>query len=161
MPYNTVTVTPTLDTSAYATGDVLFIGTELKLPARACKLINIQGIWNDTEAETEIFGLYFFKENNHALGTINAAASITGAQLAENDFLGYTRVGNGVNNEQDLGTPSVLSVAGLIGIATDLSLVAGKGTEGSPYSIFIQALLEDGAGTFAADSLKLVFHFEY
>ena len=64
MGFNSVTITPTLDTSAYADGDVLFAGTELKMPHRNCKLLSVQAVWDDTEAASEHVGLYFFAENN-------------------------------------------------------------------------------------------------
>lgn len=169
MAFNSVTITPTLDTSAYADGDVLFVGTELQMPHRACKLISAQAIWDDTDAANEQVGLYFFAENNTALGAINSAANITAAQIHDNGFLGYTMLANGGQLETHLGTPSVLSTNGFLGDTSTehasrlpVVLVAGKGVDSKPTSIFVQGILEvSGAITCAADSLKIVFHFEY
>ena len=168
MPFNSVTITPTLDTSAYADGDVLFAGTELKMPHRNCKLLSVQAVWDDTEATSEHVGLYFFAENNTDLGPLNAVPDITAAEIHANVFLGYTIMANSANSEEELTSISILNTGGFIGdTQTETSssppivLVAGKGSAISPTSIFIQGLVERGAGTFAADSLKIIFHFEY
>ena len=161
--YYTVTVTPTLDTGAYSNGDVLFDGTEVKLPADGCKLINAQAIWNDTQAASEEMLLFFFQNNTHALGSENSAASITAAQIAANVFLGTKRIVNTGTGEADLGTPSLLvSNAindGAAAVASQSPIVLKSGaTKGIVY---VQGLLEVTGGiTCAADSLKIVLHFE-
>ena len=169
MPFNSVTITPTLDTSAYADGDVLFVGTELKMPHRNCKLLSVQAVWDDTEAQSEAIGLYFFAENNTALGTINSAANISAANIAGNVFLGYVILANGTQFEAHLGTPTVLVSGGFVGDTESefganppIVLTAGKGGASSPTSIFVQGILEKSGGiTCGADSLKMIFHFEY
>ena len=161
--YYTVTVTPTLDTGAYSNGDVLFDGTEVKLPADGCKLINAQAIWNDTQAASEEMLLFFFQNNTHALGSENSAASITAAQIAANVFLGTKRIVNTGTGEADLGTPSLLvSNAindGAAAVASQSPIVLKSGaTKGIVY---VQGLLEVSGGiTCDADSLNIVLHFE-
>jgi len=169
MGFNSVTITPTLDTSAYADGDVLFVGTELKMPHRNCKLLSVQAIWDDTDAQADAIGLYFFAENNTALGTINSTADISAANIAGNVFLGYVTLANGTQFEAHLGDRTVLVSGGFQGDSeTEFSanppivLTAGKGGTDSPTSIFVQGILEKTAGiTCGADSLKMIFHFEY
>ena len=169
MGFNSVTITPTLDTSEYEDGDVLFVGTELKMPRRGCKLIAVQAVWNDTEAFNDRVGLYFFAENNTALGTINSAPGISAANIHGNGFLGYTKISSDDVVENHLGTPTILTSNGMIGAAEavhnavlPIVLVAGKGTDSHHSSIFVQGILEATANiTCAADSLKLVFHFEF
>ena len=159
--YYTVTVTPTLDTGAYSNGDVLFDGTEVKLPADGCKLINAQAIWNDTQAAAEEILLFFFQNNTHALGTENDAPSITAAQIATNVFLGANRLTN--SGEADLGTPSLLASnaindAGSATANTTPIVLKSGATKGIVY---VQGLLEVTGGiTCAADSLNIVLHFE-
>ena len=159
--YYTVTVTPTLDTGAYSNGDVLFDGTEVKLPADGCKLINAQAIWNDTQAAGEEILLFFFQNNTHALGTVNAAPSITAAQIATNVFLGAKRLVS--SGELDLGTPTLLASNAIndstSATANTAPIVLKSGaTKGIVY---VQGLLEVTGGiTCAADSLKIVLHFE-
>ena len=169
--YYTVTVTPSItdeadgsdDSTAFGNGDVLFAGTEVKLPADGCKLINAQAIWNDTQAASEEMLLFFFQNNTHALGTVNAAASITAAQIATNVFLGAKRLVNVSTGEADLGTPSLLTSNAVndnsAANANQSPIVLKSGaTKGIVY---VQGLLEVTGGiTCAADSLKIVLHFE-
>ena len=169
MAFNSVTITPTLDTSEYVDGDVLFAGTELKMPHRNCKLLSVQAVWDDTQAASEHVGLYFFAENNTALGSLNAVPDITAAQIHANVFLGYTIMANSPNSEEELTNISILNTGGFIGdIQTETSanppivLVAGKGGASSPTSIFVQGILERSGGiTCTATALKMIFHFEY
>ncbi len=169
MAFNSVTITPTLDTSAYADGDVLFAGTEIQMPHRACKLISAQAVWDDTQAPDEQIGLYFFAENTNALGTLNAVPSITAAQMHANGFLGYAVLANSQHIETELGTPTIFSTNTFQGDTSSehssrlpIVLVAGKGVDTKPTSIFVQGLLEVSGGiTCTADSLKIIFHFEY
>ena len=161
--YYTVTVTPTLDTGAYSNGDVLFDGTEVKLPADGCKLINAQAIWNDTQAAGEEILLFFFQNNTHALGTVNATASITAAQIATNVFLGASRLVNTTGGEADLGTPSLLASNGHndSGAATSNPSPIVLKSGATKGIVYVQGLLEVTGGiTCAADSLKIVLHFE-
>jgi hypothetical protein len=88
MAIRTIRVTPTLDTSAYAVGDVLFVGTEVTLPAKSCFLRGVQAVVKDTDGASQEINLLFFQKNTTALGTINATANISGANLLANKYLG-------------------------------------------------------------------------
>ena len=161
--YYTVTVTPTLDTGAYSNGDVLFDGTEVKLPADGCKLINAQAIWNDTQAAQEEMLLFFFQNNTHALGSETSAPSITAAQIATNVFLGASRLVNTTGGESDLGTPSLLASNGHndAGAATSNPSPIVLKSGATKGIVYVQGLLEITGGiTCEADSLKIVLHFE-
>ena len=169
MGFNSVTITPTLDAGVnYADGDVLFAGTELKMPHRNCKLLSVQAVWDDTDATLEHVGLYFFAENNTALGPLNAVPNITGAQIAGNIFLGYVMLSNSQNSEEELTNITILNTGGFYGdtqtetsASPPIVLTAGKGGSSSPTSIFVQGVIERGGGAYTADSLKMIFHFEY
>jgi hypothetical protein len=161
MPFSVIQVTPTLDTDAYADDDVLFVSTEVKLPHRHCKVLSVSAIWNDTEALNEDVVLMFFKENTNDLGTINTAASISGAQLKANVFLGATRLVS--SGETSLGTPTLLvsqhinDDSAVSSGVNAFSLVEGS----TKNTCYVQGLLESGAGTFDADSLTLSISVEY
>ena len=161
MPFSTIEVTPTLSAATYADNDVLFTSTEVKLPHRHCKVLSISGIWNDAESANEDFILMFFKENTNDLGTINATASISGAQLKENVFLGAIRLVN--SGEVSLGTPSTFVSQHINDSNNSQSgvnpfvLVEGS----NKNTCFVQGLLEDGGGLFSTDSLVLTISVEY
>ena len=162
MPFSVIQVTPTLDhITSYADNDVLFVSTEVKLPHRHCKVLSVSAIWNDTEAAGEDVILMFFKENTNDLGTINTAASISGAQLRANVFLGATRLVN--SGEISLGTPTLLMSQH---INDDSAVSSGVNAfslvEGSTKNTcYVQGLLEAGGGNFGGDSLVLSISVEY
>ena len=163
MAFSTIEVVPTLDTSAYADNDVLFTSTAVKLPHRHCKVLSISAIWNDTDAASDDIIVMFFKENTNALGTINTAASISGAQIKENVLLGADRLVN--DKETSLGVPTLLVSQH---INDEGASTSGQNnyvlTEGSTKNTcYVQGLLEvgGGSGTFDADSLVLYISVEY
>ena len=77
-PYKVVRVTPTLDTSAYAQGDVLFVATELPNAVNrkggCSKLIGAYCL-SQVHGNADDFDVYFHTGNT-SLGTINATANI-------------------------------------------------------------------------------------
>jgi|11BtaG_2_1085332.scaffolds.fasta_scaffold43996_2 hypothetical protein len=161
MAFSTIEVVPTLDTSAYADNDVLFTSAAVKLPHRHCKVLSVSAIWNDAQAVGEDIIVMFFKENTNALGTINDAASISGANLKANVFLGASRLSN--NGETSLGVPTLLVSQHM---NDDSAVISGHNsfvlTEGSTKNTcYVQGLLEAGSGTFDADSLVLSISVEY
>lgn len=171
MPFDIITVTPTLENStAYNDGDVLFTSTAVKLPHNNCRLINIQGIWDDAEGADEQFNVLFFQNNTHALGTAGAAPDITAAQISTNVFLGARRVIHDTSTtDGHLGTPTLLSSGGAAGDASgehfgpfeDITLKSGA----TKNTVYMQAYIDVG-GTVTSDSdaasdLILTLHVEY
>ena len=149
MPYDIITVTPILATGddAYADGEVLFTSTAVKLPYRKCKVVAIDAIFEDDQLrdtnDREFIAL-FFKENTHDLGSAGGSASITGAQMATNVYLGCSRL---VNHGEDA-----------------LNIVITEGS--TKNTCYIQGLYEvgensAGTDTFAADALTITIGVEY
>ena len=165
MPFDIITVTPTLSTNEYADNEVLFISTEIKLPHNKCKLVSLNAIWNDSEAAAKEMIVMFFKENTHALGTVaNGAPSISGAQMATNVYLGAARLVNTAAGEAALGTPSLLAGQHLNNAGASTAnlpkLVLAEGS--TKNTCYIQGLYEVGAAdSFAADSLVITLGVEY
>ena len=93
--YRVIRVTPTLDTSAYAPGDVLFNSVEIPeavLGNAGCsKLLNMYIVNQNTDT---IDVNFFFSENSMTLGTINTTADISDADLLANNICGITKVKN-------------------------------------------------------------------
>ena len=171
MAFDIITVTPTLIATAYADNDVLFTSTAVKLPHGKCKLVSIDAIFTDTDesagaeaANKEIIAM-FFKENTHQLGTVGDAASITGAQMATNVYLGSTRLVNyTTDGEASLGVPS-LFVGQSINDTTSASseiqnicLVEGS----TKNTCYIQGMYEKGADdTYEDGDLVITIGVEY
>ena len=185
MAYDIITITPTLDTSAYVNSDVLFTGTEVKLPSSSCKILSVSAIWNDPASIGSASGdqlpgaeflLYFFQNNTHAMGTINTnssdASRITGAQIATNVFLGAVRLVNSSVGESDLGDPTLFRSQHVMdtgststGGSEEIVLESGATKD----TVYVQSILEvdnnadsaaDGLLT-AADGLTITLCVEY
>ena len=184
MAYDIITITPTLDTSAYVNSDVLFTGTEVKLPSSSCKILSASAIWNDPASIGSASGdqlpgaefiLYFFQNNTHAMGTINTdssdASRITAAQIATNVFLGAVRLVNYSEGEADLGDPTFFASQQLNDNTTSstsgVEIVLESGA--TKDTVYVQSILEvdpnaDSAGDgllTAADGLTITLCVEY
>ena len=174
MPFDIITVTPTLTTGAYADNEVLFTSTEIKLPHNKCQLVSLSAIFTDTDTDTsdaveqndkEII-VMFFKENTHQLGTIaDGAPSITGAQIATNVSLGAVRLVNSTGSgEASLGVPSIFGgQAPNDRSAASSSLPKLILAEGSTKNTcYIQGLYEVGsADTYEASDLVITIGVKY
>ena len=173
MAYSIVKVTPTVDTSAYADGDVLFVNTEFSLPARHAKLINGFVIDKEAQLGSEDVSFFFFRENVANLGTINATANISDANFVSNDFIGAVNILEAVETA-DLDNLLIHSMAPYGGVADsaastgrDLSLVMSSSstpTTANAYPVYVTAFFQvvSVAPDFTAtDALELVLHFEY
>ena len=173
MAYDIITVTPTLDTSAYAHKDVLFVSTAVKLPSSSCKLFNMQCIFNDTQPHEDSYNIFFFQENTNDLGPLNGGADITAAEISENVFIGVRRLLHENEYDDHLGDPTLMisggssgdglagngsATAEFIGPFEDLILKSGTTKD----TVYIQGLIEKSGGlTAAADAMVITLHVEY
>lgn len=136
-------VTPTLDTSAYATDDVLFDRTVLTNFFRKNDgtgiLQSIQVIDGDDQGVAIDFYLH---TTNQPLGTANAAPSISDANAAA--LIGPFSIA--AADYKDLGGVKVGKIAGL---AQAIKSVSGART------IYISAVVKSGTPTFTASGMVL------
>ena len=165
MAIRTIRVTPTLDTSAYAVGDVLFVGTEVTLPAKSCFLRGVQAVVKDTDGASQEINLLFFQKNTTALGTINATANISGANLLANNYLGGTKLVGGAHgldsaaiyNQQELNDAGATVGGGVHGFC----LEADPTDASNNHVVYVQGINTVGTGTYAASDLELILTVEY
>ena len=136
-------VTPTLDTSAYAAGDVLFDRTVLTNFFRKNDgtgiLQSIQVIDGDDNGVAIDF---YLQTTNQTLGTANAAPSISDANAAE--ILGPFSIA--AADYKDLGGVKVGKISGL---AQAIKSVSGART------LYISAVVTSGTPTFTAAGIVL------
>jgi len=166
---NIIRVTPTLETAQYAGGDVLFASTEIPNAVASrggTSLIMAMQVvdYSDNQDDQEIF--YVFTEKQVNLGTTNATADVSAADFKASNPIGYTfqdsnQAFTGATID-DFAINHVFTADG-----TGSSSVGGqhfmiKADEGST-SVYVSGVLRatDGAPTYAADSLQLVFHLKY
>jgi hypothetical protein len=90
MAYDIITIEPTVTDGDHLAADVVFNLTEVILPARACKLVN----WSREvaagggEDNTKLAMLFFQKNTQATLGTLNDDADITAADFKSNKYIG-------------------------------------------------------------------------
>lgn len=134
-------VTPTLDTNAYAAGDVLFTTTEVANAARqAGKAINIMSLMVvDKDDQKPVFDLYFF-DRTVTFGPFNAAPAISDADAGY--YVGHISVAT--DDYKDLGGVSVASPT-----------VSEKIMQLLSTSLFIAAVNLSGTPTHTASGLVL------
>ena len=173
MRYDVIEIQPTLFTGAQQNNDLLADWTKIKLPARAVKVINIQGIIDDTQANNDTLSFLFAQQNTNSLGTLgDQGTSLTFAQLLENKILGKLDVDFDDNAfaALDAGTsPGNMRFGSLAfpradqnnefaGVTPPLVLKSGSTDNVVYLGIFADGT--DGA-TVAADSMRIFLHVEY
>jgi hypothetical protein len=145
MEDDTITITCSLDTSAYADGDVLFDTQEIAGAVRnngeTCILQSIHVI--DIDDQGEDFDLVFFNAAT-SLGTENSAPDIN-----DTEVLTTLGVYEFVNAYMDLGANQVRTDTGI-----GLLLEAGAATT----SLYV-AGISRGTGTYTASGIRITFGF--
>lgn len=143
-PIANVQVTPTLDTSQYASGDVLFDTTAIAGAVRTSggKALLQSLCVVDKDDQKPAFNLVFLRANQ-SLGTFNVAPDIDDTEVL--DVCGIVEVVAG--DYKDLGGASVASIK-------NLGLIVGA-TTGT--TVYVAAYLTAGTPTHTASGLKLTF----
>ena len=105
---------------------------------------------------------FFFTEKNTALGTINATANISAANLKTIGFCGYAKLdGGNATTSDNIDNATIHKVMTSGGPNEALSPLTLLQAENDSTSVYVHAVVKTGTPTFAADSLDLVFHIEY
>lgn len=168
MPFANITITPTVDTDAHAAGDVIFNPTAIELPAKKCKLLSVTA-FDRTSADGDSIALFFFRNNDADLGTLNATADITITDFIANGLLGTCKL----TCEHDALNDQVDQLKFLFGHNTATAIGATDSTnlnvvlEGSTKSgvgntCYVGGVQFAGTSDFAAaGSLNIVLSLEY
>jgi hypothetical protein len=145
LPDDSITITCSLDTSAYADGDVLFATQEIANAVRnngdTCILQSIHVV--DIDDQGVDFDLVFFNANT-SLGTENSAPDID-----DTEVLTTLAVYQFTNDYVDLGANQVRTDTGI-----GLVLEAGAATT----SLYVAGITR-GAPTYSASGLQITFGF--
>ena len=172
MAYSVVRVNPTVDTSAYADGDVLFVNTEFGLPSSSAKLVNGYVIDKDKQLQSEDVIFYFFQENEADLGTINLSANISDANFLSNKFLGAVNILDQVESVDldfldvhKMVTYGAISDGASTAVPLDVMMQSSSRSSSNLYPVYVTAFIQVVGSTAPnftnADALELVLHFEY
>lgn len=159
-----IRVTPTLDNgNAYAVGDVAFVATEIPnavLEKGGCSKI-VNAYLMDQDRDSYILQT-IFTEGNTALGTINATANISDADLLANNICGLTKLDNdAATSGAHIDTSKIHQMlpASLTGENNhDLMLLQAADDS---TSVYVQGILTSSTTpTFADGDLQLILHIE-
>ena len=161
--YKIIRVTPTLDTSAYAQGDVLFTATEIPnavVGLGGCSKLVGAYIFDKLDGSDDI--TFVFTEGSTALGTINATANISDADLLANNICGLTKLDNdAATSGAHIDTSKIHQMlpASLTGENNhDLMLLQAADDS---TSVYVQGILTSSTTpTFADGDLQLILHIE-
>lgn len=157
--YNIIRVTPTLDTSAYAQGDVLFTATAIPNAVRGnggCSKLVSMYVLNQLTTDVDI--AYIFSEGSTALGTINATANISDANLEALNINGFLHQDASEAGTLQLDNADLHKVYDAPDNGTPLLLQAAADTT----TVYVQGILTGSATpTYAADDIDLILHIQY
>lgn len=156
-----IRLNPTLETSEYAAGDVLFDPIEIPLAVAtrggASILKNMFLI--DKEVQSQDIEFYFF-ENSTSLGTVNATANVSNDNFVAGNFLGMYMIDSDQTDSTTIDNVHVNQVHtfdGTTSIFEPMILQAAPNSR----SVYVTATCLGGTATYAADSLQLVVHVQY
>ena len=161
--YTIIRVTPTLDTNAYAQGDVLFVATEIPnavLGNGGCS--KFIGMYMLNQNLTDVDVDFIFSENSAVFGSINATADISDSTIEAANVTGFLHL------DSNIGTTSAIDTAEIKRVS---DIGAGDGNSQVPpiliqaaagsTSVYVVGILTGSpTPTYAADDIDLIFHIE-
>ena len=164
-----IRVTPQLDTSEYAAGDVLFNSVEIPnavIEKGGCSKLTSMFILNQNLTDVNID--FIFSENSMTLGTQNDTANISDPNIEAGNVIGFLHLDSGAatttvldNSEikrvTDAGSADADNANSHAQPATPILLQAASDST----SVYVGALIVSGTPTLAADDIDLIFHIEY
>ena len=161
--YKIIRVTPTLYTSEYADGDVLFNSVAIPnavLGNGGCSKLVAMYVLNQGTVDIDVD--FIFSENSLTLGTINATAGISDADMEAGNIIGSLHLDSNIGTTSSIDNSEIKRVmdagAGDSGgsIATPILLQAADDST----TVYVAATTTTVA-THQADAIDLIFHIEY
>ena len=161
--FKIIRVSPTLDTNAYAQNDVLFTATEIPscvLGLGGCSKLVAMYVIDKSNTDSDID--FYFSEGNTALGTINATADISDANLVNNNICGVARLdANQASVGAGLDNARIFQVMPLTGTSEDSNATMLLQSADDKSSVFVQGILTSATTpTYANGDIQLVFHIQ-
>ena len=158
-----ISVSPTLDTNAYAQNDVLFTATEIPscvIGLGGCSKLVAMYVIDKSNTDSDID--FYFSEGNTALGTINATADISDANLVNNNICGVARLdANQASVGAGLDNARIFQVMPLTGTSEDSNATMLLQSADDKSSVFVQGILTSATTpTYANGDIQLVFHIQ-
>ena len=159
-----IRVTPTLSTSEYADGDVLFQMTEIpnavKEDGGTSKMLGAYIIDKDQENDFGV-DLMFFEKNTTELGGLKATADIGDDEFVANNFCGILRQIYSVAKSSDIDGLFIYKCKSISDTNESVEPILLQADTNST-SVYVSGVLNNGSPDFAsANNLQIVLHIEY
>ena len=155
-----VRVTPTLSTDAYAGGDVLF--NSVAIPNAVSNrggVSKLTGMFILNQNVTVIDATFLFSENSLTLGTINATANISDADIEAGNIIGKVNLDGDQSGTAHLDNAKLYNAA--YNAAVEHSVPQLLQAAAGSTSVYVAGIITSGTPTLAADDIDLIFHIEY
>tara|TARA_X000001382_G_scaffold97807_1_gene72141 strand:- start:13861 stop:14424 length:564 start_codon:yes stop_codon:yes gene_type:complete len=158
-----IRVTPVLDTSEYAVGDVLFNSVAIPNAVKeigGCSKLVAMFVLNQSVSDIDVD--FIFSENSLTLGAQNETAGIGDANMEAANIVGFLHLDSNIGTTQSIDNSEIKRVydagAGDSGgsVATPILLQAASDST----SVYVAATTSTVA-THQADAIDLIFHIEY
>ena len=158
-----IRVTPTLSTDAYAQGDVLFTATEIPravLEKGGCSKLITAYMLDKNDQDIDI--TFVFTEGNTALGTINATANISDADLLANNICGTAKLDHSETSTAGyIDNSRIGQFINMAGNGDQTSMLLFLQAASDSTSVYVQGIITSNVTpTYAADDIQLIFHIE-
>tara|TARA_R110002020_G_scaffold204686_1_gene409012 strand:- start:2097 stop:2624 length:528 start_codon:yes stop_codon:yes gene_type:complete len=175
MGYEIITITPTIADGAHAAGKVFFHLNEVKMPARACEIMNMfMEVNNGGGEDSTKIGILFFQKNvqpylNKA-GSLNATADIDNDDFVNNKYIGTRYLMLDATASLDLNVIDTTALYYQCGSNTNTSnpddsgsaeRMILKGDAGS-NTVYAAGIVHKGVPDFdGSTNIKIHIHVEY
>jgi hypothetical protein len=149
-PGAVITISPTLDAGAYASGDVLFASTKLENVALDTKgLANLRTlVVLDLANQKQAIDFYFFSQDPGSVGAANSAFDLSNTQIA-----------NCIGRYSVASADYITAKSGTNAEATKL-LEMLLATAASSKDVWVVGVCRSGTPTYGAAGLKVKFILE-
>lgn len=160
--YEVIRLNPTVETGAYANGDVIFTGLEIPNAVRedgGCSKL-ISGFLV-TEGGDEPIGYLVFTEKTVALGTVNATADVSHANFIAANPLAVVYTDSNVDTDDRIDNIDMRQFYGKSTGAEEFSMPVLLQADAGSKSVFLGMVADQSGVTFDnADSLQVILHIE-
>tara|TARA_R110002020_G_scaffold90061_5_gene219572 strand:- start:4012 stop:4578 length:567 start_codon:yes stop_codon:yes gene_type:complete len=159
-----IRVTPTLETSAYAAGDVLFNSVAIPDAVRedgGCS--KLLAVFLRQDPTTNVSMELIFSENAVTFGTVNQSAGAGDSTIKAGNILGY------ISCDAEIATTNYIDNSEIKRVCHTRSDAENSFPQSDPMllqaasdstSVYFAAL-GGGTVTYGADDLEFIFHIEY
>jgi hypothetical protein len=163
-----IRLTPTLTASEHADGDVLFTALEIPNAVQGeggISVLKSAFILDYGKEDTALGMSFLFTEGSIAIGTVDATANISDANMVLNKLTGFTKMLGTASNEggdlDDMRIYQMIPASGVNENVDNLTYLKAADGSTSSYMHAVITSVDSTAPTFTANQLEIILHIEY